>query len=274
LLDFGLAKRAAPLAQDGATLTQALTQHGQIVGTLQYMAPEQLQGKEADARGDIFAFGCVLYEMLTGKRAFEGQSTASVIAAILEREPASLTAAPPLERVVRRALAKDSGSAVSERPRSEGGNAVGDGAAGGPNGRQAQSALALDRRSYAFDRQLQRLDRGVLSPSTRRQQPLSFRYRSTGTRPLHVWRPLGGLALSPNGRNAAFVASANGKDGLWVRPVDGAAVRRIAGTEGAANPFWSPDSQSIAFFVSNKLLRVDLAGGVPVAICDADNITR
>src|SRR5438270_9516844 len=88
LLDFGLAKQVAPLQQDGATLTQALTAQGQILETLQYMAPEQLQGKEADARSDLFSFGYVLYEMLTGKRSFEGPSAASVIAAILEREPA------------------------------------------------------------------------------------------------------------------------------------------------------------------------------------------
>src|SRR5947208_11256794 len=90
-----------------STLAAALTAKGQILGTLQYMSPEQLQGKETDARSDLFAFGCVLYEMLTGKRAFAGESAASVIAAILEREPEPLTAAPPLERVVRRALAKD-----------------------------------------------------------------------------------------------------------------------------------------------------------------------
>src|SRR5207244_10178117 len=87
--------------------TKALTGQGQILGTLQYMSPEQLQGTPTDARSDLFAFGCVLYEMLTGKRAFEGESAASVIAAILDREPAPLTAAPPLERIVRRALAKD-----------------------------------------------------------------------------------------------------------------------------------------------------------------------
>ncbi|MBZ5626224.1 MAG: serine/threonine protein kinase, partial [Acidobacteriia bacterium] len=108
LLDFGLAKQSGPLPGAGDdTLTQGLTQRGEIVGTLQYMSPEQLQGKETDARSDLFAFGCVLYEMLTGKGAFEGESAASVIAAILERQPAPLTAAPPLERVVRRALAKD-----------------------------------------------------------------------------------------------------------------------------------------------------------------------
>jgi eukaryotic-like serine/threonine-protein kinase len=107
LLDFGLAKRQ-PLGPVGdATLTKALTEEGQIVGTLQYMAPEQLQGRPADARSDIFSFGCVLYEMLTGRCAFDGPSKASVIAAILEREPAPLAVDPPLERVVRTCLAKD-----------------------------------------------------------------------------------------------------------------------------------------------------------------------
>ena len=105
LLDFGLAKQTAPIQETDAT--QALTGQGQILGTLQYMSPEQLQGKPTDMRSDLFAFGCVLYEMLTGKRAFEGESAASVIAAILEREPAPLTVAPPLERIVRRSLAKD-----------------------------------------------------------------------------------------------------------------------------------------------------------------------
>jgi serine/threonine protein kinase len=105
LLDFGLAKQIALLKE--TDVTKALTQQGQIVGTLQYMSPEQLQGKEADARSDLFSFGCVLYEMLTGNRAFEGQNAANVIATILEREPAPLAAASPLDRVVRRALAKD-----------------------------------------------------------------------------------------------------------------------------------------------------------------------
>ena len=107
LLDFGLAKRQ-PLEPTGdATLTKALTEEGQIVGTLQYMAPEQLQGRPADARSDLFAFGCVLYEMLTGKYAFDGASKASVIAAILEREPAPLAVDPALERIVRTCLAKN-----------------------------------------------------------------------------------------------------------------------------------------------------------------------
>jgi eukaryotic-like serine/threonine-protein kinase len=106
LLDFGLAKHGAPLMEADSTLA-ALTVKGQILGTLQYMSPEQLQGREADARSDLFSFGCVLYEMLSGKRAFEGQSAASVIAAILEREPARLDATPPLARVIATCLKKD-----------------------------------------------------------------------------------------------------------------------------------------------------------------------
>src|SRR5271163_2572586 len=105
LLDFGLAKRAVRLSEDDST--KVLTGQGQIVGTLQYMSPEQLQGKEADPRSDLFSFGCVLYELLTGKRAFDGTSAASLIAAILEREPAPLEVARPLDRIVRRSLAKD-----------------------------------------------------------------------------------------------------------------------------------------------------------------------
>ena len=108
LLDFGLAKAgSAPLQNDGETLTQALTQAGQIVGTLQYMSPEQLQCKDVDGRSDLFAFGCVLYEMLSGRRAFEADSPASLIASVLEREPAPLNLAPPLDRLIRKCLAKD-----------------------------------------------------------------------------------------------------------------------------------------------------------------------
>jgi serine/threonine protein kinase len=107
LLDFGLAKQAAGASESDATRTATLTAQGQIIGTAHYIAPERLQGQEAEARSDLFSFGCVLYEMLAGKRAFEGPSTASVLAAILEHEPPPLQVAPALERVVRKCLAKD-----------------------------------------------------------------------------------------------------------------------------------------------------------------------
>src|SRR5271154_115369 len=107
LLDFGLAKQAVRLNEND--VTKALTDQGQIVGTLQYMSPEQLQGKEADARSDLFSFGCVLYEMLTGRRPFEGPNAATVIAAILDKAPAPLPVPPAIERVVRTSLNKDPG---------------------------------------------------------------------------------------------------------------------------------------------------------------------
>jgi len=273
LLDFGLAKQAGPLSAGDATLTQALTQHGQILGTLQYMSPEQLQGKDTDGRSDLFAFGCVLYEMLTGKRAFEGKSAASVIAAILEREPLPLTAAPPLERVVRRALAKDAdqrfqtardlkaalGWAMEQAPTDR------------PPGLShwrwiAAAALvigALGGWSVSHFRQPSADDRVVRLPLNPPENG-QFIFGNT----------VGGIALSPDGRTAAFVASGNGKTGLWVRPLDGTTARPIAGTEGAAYPFWSPDSKSIAYFTISKLQRVDLSGGTPLTVCETPAIGR
>jgi Tol biopolymer transport system component/predicted Ser/Thr protein kinase len=275
LLDFGLAKQAGTLPAQGDTaLTQTLTQQGQILGTLQYMAPEQLQGKETDARSDLFSFGCVLYEMLTGKRAFEGQSAASVIAAILQREPAPLTTAPPLERVVRRSLAKDPDQRFQtardlkaaltwalEQPPSS---------AAKPSRRWWWIAAAflvigaLDGWSIAHFRQPAADDRAfrlqILPPE--------------GGQFVVSGNNVGGLALSPDGRTAAFVATGNGKTGLWVRPLDGTAARQIAKTEGAFYPFWSPDSKSIAFFTHGQLRRVDPAGGAPIAICNAPLFAR
>jgi Tol biopolymer transport system component/predicted Ser/Thr protein kinase len=277
LLDFGLAKQTGTLPAAGdATLTRALTQQGEILGTLQYMAPEQLQGKETDARSDLFSFGCVLYEMLTGKRAFEGPSAASVIAAILEREPAPLTTAPPLERVVRRSLAKDPDQrfqtardlkaalawAMEQPPPS---------AATKPSRRWWWIAAAV-------------LVIGVLlggwAVAHFRQPPAddrAFRLQidpPEGGQFVVSGNGVGGLALSPDGRTAAFIASGNGRTGLWVRPLDGTTARLIAGTEGAFYPFWSPDSKSIAFFTRGQLKRVDPAGGAPIAICNVPLLAR
>jgi eukaryotic-like serine/threonine-protein kinase len=270
LLDFGLAKlKAAPLAETDATVTEPLTARGQILGTLQYMSPEQLQGKEADARSDLFSFGCVLYEMLTGRRAFDGASSASVIAAILEREPAPLEAAPPLDRVMRRALVKDPEqrfqtardlraaltwaleqpppfTAVTKPDRRwwiASAAALVIGALGG-------WALAHFRPPPADERAF----RLQIDPPEGGQ----FVYGNNS----------GGVALSPDGRTAAYVAAASGKTALWVRPLDAPSGHPLAGTEGAYFPFWSPDSKSIGFFAAGKVQRVDVAGGSPLTICD------
>jgi serine/threonine protein kinase len=268
LLDFGLAKQAKVLREGDATVTQALTQEGQIVGTLQYMSPEQVQGKDTDARSDLFAFGCVLYEMLTGKRAFEGENAASVIAAILEREPAPTSARPPLERVVRRALAKDPDQRfqtardlkaalmwATEQPASS--------TAVKPSRRWpwvAAAALAIGalvgwsvghfQRPSAHESAL----RLPLSPP----EGGRFLFGTNG----------GGLAISPDGRTTAYVASSNGSTGLWLRPFDVTAARLVEGTAGAAFPFWSPDDRSVAFFAAGKLQRVEVSGGIPVTICE------
>ncbi len=269
LLDFGLAKQAAPLQRaDDATLTQALTSQGQILGTLQYMSPEQLQGKEADARSDLFAFGCVLYEMLSGKRAFEGQSAASVIGAILEREPAPLTVAPLLERIVRRSLAKDPDQRFQ-------------------TARDLQAALAWAMEQPApptGERPVRRwqwiaaatLVIGALAgwAVSHFQQPipenrvLRFQIDPPDGGQFVSGGIAGGIAFSPDGRTAAYVASGGRKMGLWVRPLDGASARLIAGTEEARFPFWSPDSKSIGFFTPSQLKRVDPAGGTPSVICE------
>jgi Tol biopolymer transport system component/predicted Ser/Thr protein kinase len=269
LLDFGLAKQSASLKETDAT--QALTQQGQIVGTLQYMSPEQLQGKEADARSDLFSFGCVLYEMLSGERAFEGQSAASVIAAILEREPAPLNLAPPLERVVRKCLAKDPDQRFQtardlktaltwalEQAIVPTANRRGWIAAGAAVVIIAAIGgwTTANVRHQGPDARVLRLQ---IDPPTGGQF-----FLGTGT------MSSGGFAISPDGKNAAYVAFVKGKIGLWVRPLDGIAERLLPGTEDAGSPFWSPDSKSIAFFVGRRrLFRVDLQGGVPVPICDS-----
>jgi dipeptidyl aminopeptidase/acylaminoacyl peptidase len=273
LLDFGLAKRSARVEGSDAAFTEALTSQGQILGTLQYMAPEQLQGQEADARSDIFAFGCVLYEMLSGKRAFEGASPASVIAAVLEREPAPIEVTPPLDRIIRTCLAKE------------------------PD-RRFQNALDLKRAL-----QWSTSPGGGSQPVTSRSRPWPWMVAAVATfaalaiagswalsyvrrappveeRATHLslnppeggqfifGNSVGGIALSPDGRSAAFVAARNGITMLWVMDLDGSPAAALTGTEGAAYPFWSPDNKSIAFFSSGKLRRVQKSGGEPLPICD------
>jgi eukaryotic-like serine/threonine-protein kinase len=267
LLDFGLAKHGGPLKETDATLTQAITGEGAIIGTLQYMSPEQLQGKEADARSDLFSFGCVLYEMLTGRRAFEGPNAATVIAAILDKDPAPLPVPPALERVVQACLRKDPAQ-------------------------RFQTALELKRAlAWAFEQPAGVSSRacgawrvaiaaavviGALGgwavshfrPSTVEERALRFDLSAPANGRFTIGAGSGGLALSPDGQTAAFVATLGERSFLWVRALDGTVVRPLLGTEGAYSPFWSPDSKSIAFFAEGKLRRIDLAAPAPTTVCD------
>lgn len=292
LLDFGLAKAgAAPVITDlsnSPTVTQPvgeatpLTARGTILGTFQYMAPEQLEGKDADPRSDIFAFGAVLYEMATGKKAFEGKTTASVIGAILHSEPLPVSALQPmsppaLDRVIKTCLAKDPDdrfqSAHDLKLQVEW---IRDGVA-----QQSVHGSASTRRKY---RDLVLGVAGVLAILAAvffailyitRGQPEQHAVRSyiklTPNLSLTSFNAgSAGFALSPNGLLLAYVGStSDGKSVLWVRSLDSLQARPLDGTEGATLPFWSPDSRFIAFFADGKLKKIDAAGGPPLALCDA-----
>ena len=269
LLDFGLAKQSGPL--DETDVTRALTQQGQIVGTLQYMSPEQLQGKEADARSDLFAFGCVLYEMLTGKQAFEGKSAASVIAAILERDPTPLNLSPPLQRVIQTCLAKDPDHRFQ--------NAL-DVKRDLIWALEQPAAVKANRRAWiaAVAAALILGSIGGGWAVSHRRKPADSRVVRFQIAPPEGGAILGGgnlgggFAISPDGQSAAFIGVVHGKTGLWVRPLDAANARMIRGSEGANRPFWSPDSGSIAFSAGGVLQRVDLAREAISKICDVPGV--
>ena len=268
LLDFGLAKQVPPVGNE-ATVTKGLTVAGSILGTVQYMSPEQLQSKPVDARSDLFSFGCVLYELLTGKRAFEGENPASVIAAVLEREPVPLAISPPLDRVVEQCLAKD------------------------PDQR-FQTAIDLKRAlKWALEQtpQLRKPARrwwiGGIAAALALGLGLGGWMVSRMGRPaaeelllhLQIMPPKGaasyfdgspGLSMSPDGHFVTYKASVNGRTALWLHPLDGSADRVLvdnADSKNANQPFWSPDSRTMGWIADGSLWRADLSGGTPVALC-------
>ncbi len=299
LLDFGLAKAsaaampgspsgsAAPLLSAALTVSSPnptnspLTSAGSIVGTMQYMSPEQLQGKEADARSDIFAFGAVLYEMATGKRAFTGKSQLSVATAILENDPAPVSsvqaASPPaLDTLVATCLAKDPeerfasahdvGIALKWVSIVGATLVVAPGRAQGPPLRKTAWVLAAIL--------LVLWAATVVSNWRLRHKPPPAVVRSFVAPPdkADPNGRAGFSALSPDGSRWAVVApDSTGAPVLWVRPLDSLDAQALEGTEDATDPFWSPDSRSIAFWAQNKLMRLDASGGPAQTICDAPN---
>jgi dipeptidyl aminopeptidase/acylaminoacyl peptidase len=275
LLDFGLAKvRETGADSDGESLskmpTQArpLTEEGKIVGTYPYMAPEQLEGKGADARTDVFAFGAMLYEMVTGRRAFEGDSRASLIAAILSSQPRPIEELEPmtpplLDRVVRRCLEKNPNerwqSAADLRADLKW---VAEGVA---QSRSVTSAARPWRRHLVWAGVCGALLLGllfaILTPSGPRDAPVR-RFAFTETAPVRS------AVISPDGQHIAYVLGRAPDTMLWVRNLDHRDAREIEGSQGALHPFWSPDSESIGFFAGRHLKKVPRRGDSPITLCE------
>ncbi|HEY3204694.1 MAG TPA: protein kinase [Thermoanaerobaculia bacterium] len=288
LLDFGLAKAIAPAGLPLTSLpTEAspVTQAGTILGTFQYMAPEQLEGKEADARTDIFAFGATLYEMATGKKAFSGATQASLISAILRDDPQPIsrihTMSPPaLDRVVKTCLAKDPEDrwqSAADIKRELGW--VAEGSEAGTPAAAPAARRDRERVAWAVSVILLLALLGSLAALLRigRPEPAAApvtRFsilppgKSTFTAPGESASSQ--PALSPDGRSLAFVAYAGGGRHLvWVRPLDSLAAQALDGTEDGSYPFWSPDGRFLGFFSHGKLKRIALSGGPPQTLCDA-----
>ncbi len=281
LLDFGLAKVGPVVKADEATMTMTLTGKGEILGTLLYMSPEQINGQEADGRSDIFSFGLVLYEMLTGKRAFEGKSQASVIAAILERPAPSVAdvAPPALARALKRCLEKDPEKRwqtardlkaelewISAAPESEAATPV---LPPPPtrSGILAWIAAAL----------LAVVAGGLGAIAYRTTRPPELKPLMRLDAELGGEISLGSgdgstFAMAPDGSRLVFVTiGSNGKSRLALRLLDTPQSTVLADTDGAAIPFFAPDSRWIGFFAGGKLKKISVEGGKAVTLCDAQN---
>ena len=283
LLDFGLAKALPPPApQSGVTSLstlskpQSVTREGTILGTFQYMAPEQFEGGEADARSDIFALGTVLYEMATGKKAFAGKSQASLIGAILKENPppassiASMTP-PALDRIIGTCLAKNPDDRIQTAHDVrlqlqwvlDGGSQAG-----------IPAPVAARRRSR------ETLAWALAAVSAVAAVALAVGFVRRAPAPLRAYRfevpvpetvtVIDAPRISPDGRILAFNATdTTGRSRIWVRPLDAVKPRALEGTEGTTRPFWSPDSRYLGFFADGKLMKIEASGGPPQKICDA-----
>jgi len=287
LLDFGLAKAMARPAEKGSLTSlptqQGLTQEGTILGTFQYMAPEQLEGKEADARTDVFALGATLYEMATGKKAFSATSQASLITAIMSAEPPPISSVvpmspPALDRVVRKCLAKDpedrwqSAADLGSELRwvAESGSQAGVAASGmRAPGRGVRAAWIV----AGF---LTLVAVALLAALSRRPSAALPVIRSSilppeGSALIGTGINAGPAEISPDGSRLVFTARlGEGPNQLWVRGLSEATAHPLAGTEGAERPFWSPDSRSIGFFADRAVRKIDANGGPVFKLAEAN----
>ncbi|MEW5978373.1 MAG: protein kinase [Acidobacteriota bacterium] len=278
ILDFGLAKLTRPETEDTRTADgkpASGTAAGLVLGTVGYMAPEQVRGETVDHRADLFSLGAILYEMLSGQRAFQGESDVQTMNAIVTEEPPDLVGLNPeipltLQRILRHCLEKS----PQQRYQSAGDIAfdlemLADAPLVPPLALHATRAQRRDRLGWIA---------AVLALVLLAAAIAYFRRAPTESAALHVSLsppeamtfPIGQVpAISPDGRRLAFVAQdPSGKSQLYLRPLATPSAQALAGTEGASQPFWSPDNRFIAFFAQGKLKKISVTGGPPQALCD------
>jgi eukaryotic-like serine/threonine-protein kinase len=271
ILDFGLAKLRpaldahAPRGED-ATLSTA-TGAGVVLGTVGYMSPEQVRGDPADHRSDIFSFGAVFHEMLAGRRAFTGGTTAEVMTAILKEDSPELAKpdiSPGLERVVKRCLEKR----PEERFQSARDIGFALEAAAGARAETPRAWLGPLAVALAAGAVMGGLLARGLMPGLTHEPAATGATRFTWSLPTGMELDSAPV-VSPDSRSIAFTATDASGTRLFVRALDRQEASVVAGTEGAKQPFWSPDSRSLAYFANGTLMKVALTSGVPVRICDA-----
>ena len=293
VLDFGLAKALAdePTETDmsnSPTLSMAATMQGVILGTAAYMSPEQARGRKVDRRADVWAFGCVFYELLSGRRVFAGEDVTETLAFVMTKEPAldALPASTPpaIRNLLRRCLERNlkrrlqhigeariiiedtlSGAAPAEAVAAQ----QRKGLLGSTRVAWSAAAVAifiaaLGWGAFAYFRPAPEPPQAVrffVSPPDGRDLPQPTSAAVIAAAP---------VAVSPDGRRLAFVALGNGGSQIWVRSLDALTAQPLAGTEGAHSPFWSPDSRSLGFSTDGKLKKIDVSGGPPITLCDMD----
>ena len=280
VLDFGLAKAvagdaAAPEATQSPQSSGGRTNEGVILGTAAYMSPEQARGRPVDKRTDVWAFGCLLFEMLTGRQAFSGETFSDTIASILQGEPdwRALPEATPagIWRLLRRSLVKDPARRLRD---------IGDARL------DIDEALAAPAQSVESRRVIRRLPARVAWPfaaiAVAAAAAVAFLYaRGTHASDAHVIRSTlalppytalsltddGGFALSPDGRRLTFAMAGPGTR-LWIHSLDALETHALPGTEGARDPFWSPDNRTVAFAAGSKLKALDIGSGQVRTLCE------